>query len=1017
MRVTILCCLSLLTFLAHGQKKPLDPSVYDGWQSIGERLLSPDGKWLVYTVTPQEGDGNLFIRSTNGDYAKEIPRGADAAFTDDGRFVVFHIKPFYRDTREARIRKKTPEQSPKDSLGWIELGTDRLKTIPRVRSYKLPEKNSEWLAYLMEKVPAGAGRPDSGRISSPAKTGDSLTRLRQLMTRADSLARMADSLNRAISEIEAKGWKNSPFNEPRGRRPSGDRGAAGAAAEEGTDLILINLRTGAERRWPLTKEYVFSPEGNVLVVETTRASGDTTSKAAILWVNTRDGKTDTILRGFNDVRNYVFDEKGSQLAFVAERDSAVKALSKFYRLWYYAAGMDSAVVRADRNSIAAAIGASPNKTTPLPTERGGFTVSPDFANTFSKDGSRLYLGLAPIRPPKDTTLADFETARLDVWNYNDDYLAPAQLVRLNADLKRSYLALLPKGDARLVPLADAGCETILPSQEGDGRWALGMSSRNYRIPQQWEGAIQQHVYLVDMKDGSRTLVQEKVRGGATLSPGGRYILWYDWKQRGWCTWSLAGRKMKMITTGIHVPLFDEEDDHPDDPPPHGLMAWQEGDRRVYLYDKYDIWECDPEGMAPPVNLTRGIGRRHALSFRYVRLDREDRRSREERMFPPEPVLHDGQTILLTLFDQRDMKAGHLLYRMGTPFNPDTAARQTFSRSYEGFLKARDSWEYAYLQGSYDQPYDLYVADSTGTGGRRMSHINPQQSAYNWMTVELHHWKMLDGKMSEGLLYKPENFDSTKKYPIIFYFYERDSRSLYNYIAPQPSRASINVAYYVSNGYLVFDPNIYYKTGQPGEDAYNSVVSAAHYLSRNKWVDTAKMALQGHSWGGYQVAYLVTRTHLFAAAEAGAPVANMTSAYGGIRWETGVSRQFQYEHSQSRIGATLWQQPEAYIRNSPLFRADKVTTPLLMMANDADGAVPWYQGIEYFSALRRLGKKTWLIEYNGEGHGLTERRDRKDWSMRMSQFFGYYLKNEHAPRWMVEGVPATLKGIDWGLQMD
>jgi dipeptidyl aminopeptidase/acylaminoacyl peptidase len=469
-----------------------------------------------------------------------------------------------------------------------------------------------------------------------------------------------------------------------------------------------------------------------------------------------------------------------------------------------------------------------------------------------------------------------------------------------------------------------------------------------------------------------------------------------------------------MTKGIRVPLYDEEDDHPDEPPPHGQMAWQEGDRYVYIYDKYDVWQCDPEGRAAPVNFTHGIGRRHDLTFRYVPLDPELTMRREARGYRPEPVIRDGQVLLLTMFNQKDMTAGHLLYRMGTAFAPDTASSSTSAISFAGFIKAKNSRVYGFLKGSYDKSYDVWVVDSAVGTGRRLSAINPQQASYNWFTVELHHWKMLDGKMSEGLLYKPEDFDSTKKYPLIFYFYERDARTLYDYIAPQPIRASINVAYFVSNGYLVFDPDIYYKTGQPGEDAYNSVISAVQWLMRQKWVDSTKMGLQGHSWGGYQVAYLVTRTHLFAAAEAGAPVANMTSAYGGIRWETGVSRQFQYEKTQSRIGATLWQRPDLYIRNSPLFRADKVTTPLLMMHNDADGAVPWYQGIEYFSALRRLGKKAWLIEYNGEGHGLTERRNRKDWSVRLSQFFGYYLKGQTQPRWMTEGVPATLKGIDWGL---
>jgi len=983
MRIRLLVLFFILAGgVIRAQKKPLDPSVYDKWESIGERMLSPDGKWLVYTITPQEGDARLEIRGIGNDYSKEVPRGTEATITEDGRFVVFLIKPFFRDTREARIRKRPADQMPKDSLGWLELGTDKLVKIPRVRSYKVPEKSGEWIAYLAEK--------------SLAPT-DSATRLKLLMARADSLARVADSLKRQAAQVEAKGWKSV--------RSSGGR-STGENGEEGTDLVLMNLRTGVEKRYPLTSEYVFSARGDVLVVETTKHTGDTLSKAAVLWVNTGSGKVDTVMKGFNDAKNYALDEAGGQLAFVAERDSAAKALVKFYRCWYYTPGMDSAVLRADRNSIAAALAASPNHPAPIPTERLGWTVSADYANSWSKDGNRLYIGLAPIRPPKDTALVDFETARLDVWNYNDDYLSPQQLVQVNNELRRSYLAVLPRGGGAMVPLADADCETVIPAQEGNGRLALGMSSRGYRIQQQWEENGWQKLYLVDLRDGSRKLVQDKVRGGATLSPGGNYIVWYDWKGHNWYTYSTESGKLSNITTGIRVPLYDEEDDHPDDPPPHGLMGWLDGDAEVFVYDKYDIWKCDPTGMKAPECVTKGLGRRRQLTFRNVRLDGEERRGRGLRQ---DSALHLGQSLLLTVFNQKDKSYGSMDYVLGSAFAPDTVSgRLTAAQSFGGWFKAKQAPVIGSLTGSFDKSYDVYV------GGKQYSHINPQQADYNWLSVELHHWKMFDGKMSEGLLYKPENFDSTKKYPIIFYFYERDAQTRYNYIAPQPVRASINVAYFVSNGYLVFDPDIFYKTGQPGEDAYNSVISAVKYLSKFKWVDTTKMALQGHSWGGYQVAYLVTRTHQFAAAEAGAPVANMTSAYGGIRWETGISRQFQYEKSQSRIGSTLWQRPDLYLKNSPLFRADKVTTPLLMMHNDADGAVPWYQGIEYFSALRRLGKKVWLIEYNGEGHGLTERRDRKDWSIRLSQFFGYYLKGEHPPRWMVEGVPATLKGIDWGL---
>ena len=214
---------------------------------------------------------------------------------------------------------------------------------------------------------------------------------------------------------------------------------------------------------------------------------------------------------------------------------------------------------------------------------------------------------------------------------------------------------------------------------------------------------------------------------------------------------------------------------------------------------------------------------------------------------------------------------------------------------------------------------------------------------------------------------------------------------------------------------MFAPDIHYSTGHPARDAYNHIVSGARYLVKQGYIDSTRMGLQGQSWGGIQVAQVITMTKLFKAAWAGAPVANMTSAYGGIRWESGVNRQFQYEKSQSRIGATLWEKPNLYIENSPLFHLPKVTTPLVIMHNDADGAVPWYQGIELFTAMRRLDKKVWLLNYNGEAHNLVERRNRKDIQIREQQYFDWLLKDDVPPKWITEGVPAVKKGKDWGLE--
>ena len=312
--------------------------------------------------------------------------------------------------------------------------------------------------------------------------------------------------------------------------------------------------------------------------------------------------------------------------------------------------------------------------------------------------------------------------------------------------------------------------------------------------------------------------------------------------------------------------------------------------------------------------------------------------------------------------------------------------------------------------------DLWVADQELAGLARISDANPQQEQIAWGTAELVSWSSNDGIPLQGILYKPDGFDPSREYPMMVYFYERFSDGLHGYAVPAAGSSSINRSFYVSRGYVLFVPDIPYELGHPGESALDAVVPGVLSILDQGFVDRDGVGVQGHSWGGYQISWMITRTNLFAAAEAGAPVVNMTSAYGGIRWGTGMVRQFQYEQTQSRIGGTLWERPLEYLDNSPLFQADKIETPLLMLHNDEDTAVPWYQGIEMFAAMRRLGKPTWLLNYNGEPHGLRREANRRDFAIRMQQFFDHYLMGAPPPVWMVDGVPAVLKGKTLGLDL-
>ena len=991
--VTLLLLL-LAGLSASAQKKPLDHSVYDKWQSINERYISNDGQWVVYTITPQEGDAVLYIQNSNDSLHKiKIQRGYAATITEDNRFVICKIRAPYAATREAKIKKKLPNEMPKDSLAIIEPGKNSIIRIPNIKSYKTPEKgNGQWVAYLHEKP---------GNTSHP----DSLTQLNNMLRMADSLVRVADSIRDKANEAKTKGLQALKEGKKEAKSKRGEE------IEEGTELILRNLYTGEQKKYQLVSDYYFSKTGNAFVIETTRSKADSLLPASILWYNVLNEKTDTVMRRFNDARNFAIDEEGSQLAFIAERDSVQKALQKFYKLWYYRPGMDSAGLRVHKNTAGVA---------------KELTVCESATPVFSKNGQRIFFGLMPVRKPKDTTLVDFETAKLDIWHYNDDYLQPQQLVQLKNDLQKSYTAVLNGNDDKVIQLGADDAENIMQADEGNAGYVLATSTKGSRVEAQWQGFVKYTAWIISVTNGSRKLIKEKQRGNFSISPKGKYVIWYDTKDRNYYTYTVSTGAITNITKNIKVPLYDEDDDHPDDPPPYGLMKWHENDQYVYVYDRYDVWRCDPEAKLAPRNFTKRYARDRKITYRYLNTDRDVK------------YISDNETLAFRSFDEVNKHTGLSIYK------PDSKDYYTPYQYYAPFwvglqvVKAKNANSYLHTIESYNlspalvitrvDSFDLAKVKGWDIESNKIVYsdslaidvldsTNSQQKDFNWLTAELVKWKMFDGKMSEGLLFKPENFDARKKYPILFYFYEKNSDGLYQYRPPAPSASTINIPWFVSNGYIVFVPDIHYKNGEPGESAYNSVVSAARYFAKMPWVDSTRMGLQGQSWGGYQVAYLITRTNMFAAAEAGAPVSNMTSAYGGIRWGTGLNRQFQYERSQSRIGYTLWQRPDLFIKNSPLFRADKVTTPLLIMHNDADGAVPWYQGIEYFTALRRLGKKVWMLQYNGEDHNLVERRNRKDLSVRLGQYFDYFLKGAPAPRWMVEGVPATLKGIEWGTEIE
>ncbi len=922
-------CITILPSPGAAQqpaKIPLSHDAYDSWNRVAGECITADGRWIMYTLEPQEGDARLIVTNVAAGTSDTIARGVNGKFSEGSEYAVFTIKAMFADLRKAKIAKKKADDLPKDSLGILTLGAHSVVKIPRVKSFKLPEKGSGWVAYQLEKEipPADTTKKSQGKSKSDAPD---------------------------------------------------DQGGE-KKEERGTPVVFRELASGREYRFPFASDYQLTKDGTKLLVSST--GNDSTATAGVFVFATAHRTIDTLAIGKGSYRQPAWDEAGTQAAFVADRDTS-KSKQRFFGLYYWTSGKDSAQLVAD---------------TLTPGMYRRWLVSENGPLTFSKDGALLFVGTAPVPVPDDTTMNDEVTPRLDIWNWQDPLIQPQQMKMLDQEKKRTYTALIHCAAGRFVQLADTLVPSLTTADEGNPGLALGVSNLPYRRQQTWEGLPWYDVYAVDCARGIRTRLLTKVNDGVTLSPGGRYVTWYDRKKRHWFAETLAGGTPVNLTAAVKVPLYDELNDVPDDPDPYGSAGWIGRDSLLLVYDRFDIWVTDPGGRQPAWCMTGGEGRKAHERYRYVRLD------------PDEKYLSAGAPMLLRVFDEKTKMNGFASARAGAVAAPQILVLS--QHSYSTPVRAKGTPRYIFTRGNFSEDPDLYVADTTFAAPVIVSRANPMRQEYLWGSVELFHWNAADKKPIEGLLYKPEGFDPHRKYPMIVYYYERNSDLLYRPMAPAPSASTVNIPLFVSRGYLIFVPDIRYRVGHPGQSAIDCIVPGVRALIERGCVDPARIGLQGQSWGGYQTAFIVTRTHMFRAAEAGAAVSNMTSAYGGIRWGTGLARLFQYERSQSRIGRTLWERPDLYIENSPLFRADSIRTPLLLMNNDADGAVPWYQGIELFNALRRLDRPVWMLTYNNEDHNLVQRKNRKDLSIRMQQFFDHYLMDKPAPRWMTDGRPAIEK---------
>ena len=926
--------------LAQG-RRPITQDDYDRWRVAQAPTIAATGAWAAWTEVPQVGNGDLVVRETRGTREVRIPRGflgrpiVNLTAGTDSPFV-------------APPPQFTPDGSMLVAIGYAPMAEFERARKARPHALAVPRSS----LIIVPLAGASALQPVIvPRVRSVRVPRDGGKVIAYLLEQDTATARAAgDTIARRTAD-------SVPARRPRVR-------------EFGTTLVIRNIESGVEDRIADVNSYAIDPTGTWVaytIVSRTPDRDGAVVRAVAGGAETR------LMQGTGNYKAITFDRDGRQVAFVSNKEEFTAETPR-YAAYHAMVGKGGTARRV----------IAPDAFAPQSTLS-------DRQVAFSRDGSTLVLGAAPILP--DTIPADSLTDRsqVDVWHYMETRLQPQQKLEASRDRSRTWLvAHRLAGNVTRVIGGDTIARALLSD---DGAVALALSDRPYALARLW-GDDGFDVSVVDVASGRSRRVAEKVEFNAQLSPTGRYATWFA--NGRWFTHDVKSQKTVDVTGALKGVHFDQETwDTPSTPAPWGIAGWTTDDRAMLVYSRFDVWELDPSGVRAARSVTDSAGVKANTVLRLVDLDPEDR------------FVDPSQPLLLSAFNERTKQSGFMRDRLGAVAAPDVLVMEDASWRLLG--KARRADELLLTRSTYREFPDLRVG-TTVAQTTRISDVNPQQKEVRWGTNELVTWRAMDGQMLQGILFKPEGFDATKQYPMVTYFYESLSDGLHSYVAPG-GRNTINPTMYTSLGYLVFFPDIAYQEGYPGQSALKSIVPGIQALIARGYVDPKRVGTAGQSWGGYQTAYMITQTNIFAAAFAGAPVANMTSAYGGIRWESGVARAFQYEKTQSRIGGSMWQFPLRFIENSPLFFTDRIETPVLIMSNDADGAVPWYQGIEWFVALKRFGKEAYLLNYNNDGHNPRKRANQKDVDRRMQEFFGHHLKGEPKPAWMRSGIPFLEKGRD------
>lgn len=922
--------------------------------------LSPDGQWMAYVLTGIETDGELILQKVADPASKKtFPLGAATfasfEFSDNSQWIAFKEFPKFM---EKKANEKSNGKPLKEKLHLVQLASGVKKTFEGTGGFYFTGEAASHLVIALPKEGNGDGKGSDLLIHHLA-TGKS------------------QNLGNVREHAVNKSGMHLAY-------------AVDAANSQGNGLYLLHLATNS-----------------IQVLDS-----DEAGYQSLNWTDKGDGFA---------VLKFKKDKKYKQ-----EKGAVIGVKNPF----------NPQVTLFD--PAADSLGFDPN-----------YTISPNKRPMWSDDLSRIFYGIHPLvlvekgkakqelnkdslqrvellsleKIKADSTIksvsdlqkaiaklntgatpekkaSDAKKPEMTIWHWEDDRMQSRQQVMESMDKNASFWAVYDPVSKIHLALQDSSLRefNLLPQQ----RHALGSDPGTYELDNNLNGQTYLDYFLVDVATGAKILLLEKFYQPTFASmprpsTDGKKLLYG--KDGHFYVYDIQFKTHSNLTEKLPVSMVDVEEDENLALPLYNPLGWSADSKYVLLRDGWDIWQIPMSSKEAPSNLTQNGKAKH-IRYQY-----------RVNLNPDEKGIDLSKPLYIRLYGERTKKTGiGTLSPAKAGLAPGLKVLLWEDANIQGLAKAKKAQVFTYTKEKFNQPTQVFLTDASLSNAKQVTENAPDVAKFAWSAgVKLIDYVTTKGDSLQAALYLPAGYQEGKSYPTVVYYYEKLSQNLHNWSNPSYSGTGWNPGVYTSNGYAVLMPDIVYKLDDPGMSAFWAVLPAVDAAIQTGVVDPNKMGLHGHSWGGYQTSFLITQTNRFKAAAAGAPLTNMISMYDLIYWNSGEANMTIFESSQGRFLGGPWENWDAYERNSPIYHVKNVKTPLLMLHNDKDGAVDFTQGIEFYNALRRLKKPVILVQYLGENHGLGKLENRKDYSVRMMEFFDHHLKGMPAPSWMEKGVPRLKLG--------